>query len=119
MDKTFPELISQLPAADIPIPGVKSFLAQAANQQFVFMSFDRDVEVPEHAHAAQWGVVLDGEIELTIEGIKRVLKKGDSYVIPNGVRHSARIRSGYKDLTLFDEKDRYKVKATTCPRLEV
>jgi quercetin dioxygenase-like cupin family protein len=110
MNETFPEIISQLPTAEIPIPGVKSFVAETANQQFIFMSFDEDVEVPEHAHSAQWGVVLDGEIELTIDPVKRVFKKGDSYFIPKGVMHSARIKRGYKDLTLFDERGRYKVK---------
>ena len=110
MHAIFPEIITQLPEAEISLPGVKSFLAQAGNRQFIFMSFDENVQVPEHAHAAQWGVVLDGEMELTIDGTKRLLKKGDSYFIPRGVRHSALIKKGYKDLNLFDEKNRYRVK---------
>ena len=72
------------------------------------MSFAQDVEVPEHAHEAQWGVVFDGQIELTIGGEPRVLKKGDTYFIPKDVPHSAKIKKGYKDLTLFDQKDRYR-----------
>jgi len=55
-------------------------------------------------------VVLDGEIALTVDGKKRTLRKGDTYYIPRGVKHSARAKRGYKDLTLFDQKDRYKVK---------
>jgi quercetin dioxygenase-like cupin family protein len=74
------------------------------------MSFDRDAEVPEHSHEAQWGVVLDGEIELTIEGRKHIFRRGDTYSIPKGVPHSAKIKRGYKDLTLFDQRDRYKAK---------
>ena len=106
----FPEIITKLPEADIPFEGVHSHLFQGQNQQFVFMSFEKDAEVPEHAHEGQWGVVLDGEIELIIDGKKNIFKKGDTYYIPKGVKHSARIRRGYKDLTLFDQKDRYKVK---------
>jgi len=106
----FPEIITQHPEAEIPIDGVASHLVQANNQQFIFMSFDRDVVVPEHSHEAQWGVILDGEIELKIADKKSILKKGDTYYIPKDVNHSAKIKKGYKDLTLFNQKDRYKPK---------
>lgn len=106
----FPEIITNLPEADIPIEGVHSHLLQGENQQFVFMSFENDVEVPEHSHEAQWGVILDGEIELTIGGKKCTFTKGGTYFIPKDAKHSARIRKGYKDLTLFNQKDRYKAK---------
>ena len=75
------------------------------------MSFENDVEVPEHSHEAQWGAVLDGEVELTIDGKKHTLTKGDTYFIPKDVMHSAKIKKGYKDLTFFNQKDRYKVKS--------
>jgi quercetin dioxygenase-like cupin family protein len=106
----FPEIITKLPEADIPLEGVHSHLFQGKDQQFVFMCFDNDVQVPEHSHEGQWGVVLDGEIELTIGGKKATYKRGDTYFIPKGVKHSARIKKGYKDLTLFDQKDRYRKK---------
>jgi quercetin dioxygenase-like cupin family protein len=109
-ERFFPEIVTKLPEADIPIEGVHSHLLQGENQQFVFMSFENDAEVPQHSHEAQWGVVLDGEIELTIEGKKYTFKKGDTYSVPKGIKHSARIRGGYKDLTLFDQKDRYQAK---------
>ncbi len=104
----FPEIISNLPAAELPIAGVSSHLFQGEHQQFIFMTFDRDVEVPEHSHQAQWGIVLDGRIELTVAGQRRLLTKGDTYFIPKDVPHSAKIEQGYKDLTLFNQKDRYR-----------
>jgi len=109
-ENLFPEIISNLPEADIPLEGVHSRLFQGENQQFIFMSFEKDVEVPKHSHEAQWGVVLDGEIDLIIDAKNYTLKKGDAYFIPKGVKHSARIKKGYKDLTLFNQKDRYKAK---------
>lgn len=105
----FPYIITEQPGADIPVDGVKSHLIQAGQQQFVFMQFEKDIEVPEHSHEAQWGVVLDGEIELIIDGQKKKLKKGDTYFIDKDVRHSAKIKKGYSDLTLFNQPDRYKV----------
>ena len=76
----------------------------------VFSRGLNDVEVHKHSHASQWGVVLDGEIELTINGNENIFAKGDTYFIPKDVQHSAKIKAGYKDLTLFNQKDRYKAK---------
>jgi quercetin dioxygenase-like cupin family protein len=106
----FPDIIIRHPSADIPVDGVTSRLVQAGQQQFIFMEFDRDVNVTDHCHNAQWGVVLDGQMELTIDGQARMLTKGDSYFIDKDVIHSAKIKKGYKDLTLFDQADRYKEK---------
>lgn len=109
-EKIFPDVVTKHPAADIPIDGISSHLVQAGQQQFVFMHFDKDAEVPEHSHEAQWGVVLDGTMELTIAGQKRIFKKGDSYFIGKDIKHSAKIKKGYTDLTLFNQADRYKIK---------
>lgn len=106
----FPEIITELPQADIPIQGLNSYLFQGLNQQVIFMSFEKDVEISEHYHEAQWGAVLDGEIELTIDGIKYIYYKGDTYFIPKNIPHCAKIKAGYKDITLFNQKDRFKVK---------
>jgi quercetin dioxygenase-like cupin family protein len=105
-------IISSHPEADIPIEGLKSRLVQAGEQQFVFMEFEKDVEIPPHSHNAQWGVVLDGEMEITINGVMHHLKKGDTYSIEKDEVHSAKIKAGYKDMTLFDKADRYKAKDT-------
>ncbi|UCE38309.1 MAG: cupin domain-containing protein [Thermoplasmata archaeon] len=106
----FPEIITSLPEADIPIEGLRAHLFQGGNRQILFMSFENDIEIPVHSHEAQWGVILDGELELNINGVKNNYSKGDTYFIPKGVKHSAKIKKGYKDLTLFNQKDRYKSK---------
>lgn len=107
MTQLFPEPILNLPEADIPLKGVHAFLSQGEGHQIIFMSFDDDVDLPEHAHESQWGIVLEGKIELTIEGNKRVYQKGDRYFIPKGVKHSGKIYAGYADMTFFNQKDRY------------
>ena len=70
MSEVFPEPIKNLPGADIPLEGIKAYLSQADNHQIIFMEFSKDVELPEHSHAAQIGIVLEGKIELTIGGKK-------------------------------------------------
>jgi len=110
LSQFFPDFISTLPLADIPLESVTARLLQADGKQVLFMEFTSDAEVPEHSHAAQWGVVLHGEMELTMSGTVHTLTMGDTYFIPKDVSHSARIMSGYKDLTVFDQADRYAAK---------
>ena len=106
----FPEMITSLPEADIPVPGLEAYVSQSETQQIIFMRFGEDAEIPEHSHEEQWAVVLDGEIEITIGGETKVLRRGDTYFIPKGVVHSARVRKGYSDVTLFNQADSYRIK---------
>jgi len=111
MEYLFPEPIRNLPEADIPLDGVRAYLSQSRNHQLIFMQFANDLELPEHSHAAQVGFVLDGRIDLVIEGVAQCFTKGDIYHIPAGILHSGKIHAGYADITFFGEPDRYPVKA--------
>ena len=106
-DEFFPDIITNLPQVDVPVAGVRAYLFQGADKQLVFMTFPEDVDVDEHAHAAQWGAVLKGEIELTIGGDVKTYRPGDTYYIPAAVAHSARIKGGSSLQDLFDQPDRY------------
>ena len=45
--------------------------------------------VPAHSHPhEQGGIVIQGEMELTIGDETRLLKVGDMYIAPGGVEHS-------------------------------
>lgn len=110
MVEIFPGPVTGLPLADIPVKGLTAFLSQGAGHQIVFMEFTEDAALAEHSHGSQWGVVLEGKIELVIDGKRLTCVKGDRYFIPAGVRHSARVRAGYADVTFFDESDRYRPK---------
>ncbi len=109
--KTFPDPIRILPEADIPIDGINAYLSQSDTHQIIFMEFEKDVDLPEHSHAAQVGIVLEGRIDLVIGGRKATYSKGDRYYIPKGVLHSGKIYSGYADITFFDQPDRYSRKS--------
>jgi quercetin dioxygenase-like cupin family protein len=110
MSSIFPDAIVNLPEADVPLDGVRAYLSQAEGHQIIFMEFSRNIEVPEHSHESQWAVVLDGSIDITIDGKARTLGKGDQYFIPKGVKHSARVYAGYADVTFFNQADRYRRK---------
>ena len=106
----FPEAIMNLAQASIPLSGCTAHMIQGENEQVLFMTFEEDVELPEHVHDAQWGIVLSGKIEMTIGGEKKEYTKGENFYIPKGIRHSGKIYAGYSDITYFNQKDRYKKK---------
>ncbi|WP_028579216.1 cupin domain-containing protein [Desulfogranum japonicum] len=110
MSNIFSKPITDLPEADIPLDGVSAYLSQADQHQILFMQFDKDVDLPEHKHAAQVGFVLEGKIELIIAGEKNTYTKGDRYYIPAGALHSGKMYAGYADITFFDEPARYSQK---------
>lgn len=109
-EEIFPEPVRLLPQADIPLNGATAYLSQGERHQILFMEFSEDVDLPEHSHEGQWGIVLEGRIELTIGGVKRTYSKGDRYFIPGDVAHSGKIHAGYADMTFFDQADRYPIK---------
>lgn len=76
MQEIFPEPIQTLPMADIPLEGVTAFLSRSETHQILFMQFDEDTILPEHAHAAQIGFILEGRIYFTIDGQLYTYTKG-------------------------------------------
>jgi len=110
MSRLFPEPITSLPEADMPFPNYHAYLSQGENHQIIFMQFNEDIDLPEHSHECQWGIVLEGKIDLTINGVKNTFTKGDRYFIEKGVKHCGKIYAGYADITFFNQKDRYNTK---------
>ena len=106
----FPKPILNLPKVDMPFAGYEAYLSQGEDHQIIFMRFGEDIDLPEHSHQAQWGIVLEGKIELTIDGITSTYTKGDRYFIEKDIMHSGKIFAGYADMTFFNQKDRYSTK---------
>jgi quercetin dioxygenase-like cupin family protein len=107
----YPESITSLPLADIPIDGVTGRLLQGSDSQLVFFDIEPIGVIPPHSHGEQWGIVVEGEMELTIGGEMRTYRAGDSYRIPAGVVHSATFRTRVRVIDFFADRDRYGPKA--------
>jgi quercetin dioxygenase-like cupin family protein len=107
VEDLYPPIIRDLPQADIPFPGIKGWLLRGIERQVVFFDIEPTAVIPEHAHGEQWGVVLEGEVEMTISGVRRLYRRGDAYYIPAGAPHSATFRGRFKAVDLFAEADRY------------
>jgi quercetin dioxygenase-like cupin family protein len=106
----YPAIVTGLPEADIPLPGVRGWLLQGAGKQLVFFDIAQGAQVPPHSHGAQWGVMVDGEMSLTIGGETRRCRRGDSYFIPAGVPHAAVFHTRVRAIDFFDEPARYRPK---------
>lgn len=111
----YPDFIKGLPSLEVPFPEdvVRIHASRSDGGLVVFFEFLQDFDLPAHSHKAQWGTVLTGEAELTIGGVTRVYRPGDSYDIPSGVVHSARLKAGTKVIDVFEEPDRYPLRART------
>jgi quercetin dioxygenase-like cupin family protein len=107
----FTSLVTGLPEADIPIPGVRAWILSAHGRQVLFFESEPGRSVPEHQHEEQWGVVVEGEMDLTIAGETRRLVRGDSYHIPGGAPHGATFRTRFRAIDIFGNPQRYQPKA--------
>jgi quercetin dioxygenase-like cupin family protein len=97
------------PGLDVPFPEevVRTAAIRSDHGLVVFFTFLKDMTLPVHAHGAQWGTVVEGEIVFTIGGETRTFRPGDSYSIPAGAEHGARIAAGTRVIDVFAEADRY------------
>jgi quercetin dioxygenase-like cupin family protein len=110
---SFPDFFKSFPAIDVPFPAdvVGTQAIRSDQGLVVFFTFHRDMDLPMHKHGAQWGSVIAGEITFTIGEDTRVYRPGDSYSIPAGVLHGAKIKAGTRVVDVFQEADRYPLKA--------
>lgn len=111
---SFPDFIMGLPAIDVPFPEdvVQTRAIRSDHGLCVFFTFLKDMELPPHRHGAQWGTVVEGEIEFTIGGKTDVYGPGDSYSIAADVEHGAVIKAGTRVIDVFAEPDRYPIRTT-------
>ncbi len=108
---SFSDMIQGLPDVDLDVPGIRGKLLQGEDQQVVFFTIERTAAIPFHSHGAQWGIVVEGEMDLTIGGVTRTYRQGDSYAIPAGVEHGASFRTDVRAIDVFDEPARYRPRA--------
>jgi quercetin dioxygenase-like cupin family protein len=73
-----------------PVPGVGMRAVWGDKVMLNWVDLAPKAVVPLHSHPhEQAGIVLEGQIEMTIGGETRVIGVGEAYVIPGGVEHKA------------------------------
>ena len=83
-------IVDTLPAREI-FPGLRARLIHTDRVTHSWVEVDAGATFPEHHHPHEQIVtVLEGELELVVEGKVHRLKSGTVFVIPPNARHSGR-----------------------------
>ncbi len=108
-----PAFLMALPKLDIPFPEsqVESRALRTDDALLVFFIFHEDTELPPHSHGAQWGTLLEGRVEIAMDGEPRVFRPGEAWDIPAGTVHAVKVAAGTIAIDAFEEPDRYPLKA--------
>ena len=70
-------------------PGIWSKVESGTNLTMAIMEIAPDKEGAAHSHPFdQCGVVVEGEIEISIGNEKKLLKPMETYFIPAGIKHN-------------------------------
>ncbi len=110
----YPSEITNLPEADIPFRDIKAWTLQGETHQLVFYQMEANSRIPEHSHEyGEWAMVIEGEIELTVEGKTRNVKKGDEWLTPARAKHKWASQTKSRLIGLFSERTRYRTKPVT------
>ena len=109
-----PEFVN---VADVPLfnvvegLGLKPVFGEKILLSFVYM--EPNSVAPVHSHPEeQMGTMIEGEYEFELNGVKRLMRPGDVYIVPPNVPHGARTfdkpclaldifsppRSGYREM---------------------
>ncbi len=110
MPRSLPNLITNLPMIQSPIKGINGHLLQGEDIQGLFFTVGGGVVFPEHSHEAQWGIIIEGEFDITIDGETMTYRKGDTYYIPEGVIHAGHYKTDVISFDVFNAKDKFKRK---------
>ena len=82
-------------------PGIVLRLVWGERVMLSHVTFQPHNALPAHSHPhEQTGIVLDGELDMTVAGQTRRCRKGDAFTIPGGVEHS--VTSGAAAATILD-----------------
>jgi unsaturated pyranuronate lyase len=71
------------------LPGWHGRYFHSPNMTFAHYDFVRGSSIPEHFHPQEEVYeVIEGELEVTIEGVAQIARPGMVAIVPAGVRHS-------------------------------
>src|ERR1700680_3642217 len=73
------------------LPGWHGRYFQSPSMTFAHYDFVRGSSIHEHSHPAEEVYeVIDGELEITIDGVGQILRAGLVAIVPGNARHSVK-----------------------------
>jgi quercetin dioxygenase-like cupin family protein len=84
-------------------PGAQLRVAWGEKIMLSYVELAPGGKVPLHSHPhEQGGICIEGAMEFTIEDETRIIKRGESWMIPGGVTHAVRaLEQGAVALDIF------------------
>ena len=84
------------------VPGTRVQFVHSENMTFAYWMFEAGAELPDHSHPhEQVANIIEGELELTLDGKAVIIKPGQVVVIPSGVSHSGKAITDCKIIDVF------------------
>ena len=81
--------LSQIPAIE-PVPGCRMRTPHGQNVMLSYLEMEDGAEVPLHHHPhEQAGMLIKGQVQLTIGEETRICEAGSLFIIPPNVPHRA------------------------------
>lgn len=99
----FPDIIKKIPLRDYGIEGLEVRADHTSTGTVYFVTAQKEVAFPTHAHAEQWTVVVAGECRFTMNGKTKIYRAGETYRIPAGVPHQITLGAGYSEVDYVDD----------------
>ena len=85
-----------------PFPGFELKFIHGKEMTSAHWQIDKEALLPEHSHPhEQFSFVLEGKLELIVDGVLNVMEPGNVAVIPGGIRHSGKALTDCKVLDVF------------------
>lgn len=94
--------LSNIPEKEL-MPGFHGKIVHSDKMTLVYWRVVKDSEAPTHHHETieQIVTVIEGQLELTVDGEAKVLSKGDIVIVPPMTNHSARAITDCQLLDMF------------------
>ena len=73
------------------LPGWHGRYFHSPNMTFAHYDFERGASIHEHIHSQEevWQVI-EGEVEMTIDGVAQIVRPGMVGIVPGDVRHQVK-----------------------------
>lgn len=101
----FPESVHRLPRGSLA--GAAVFVHDDGHSQVLFIEVPDsgpEVVVPTHTHDVEWGIVVEGRIDMTFPVRVESHSAGATHWIPANVPHSFRFAPGTSSIHYFVER---------------
>jgi len=105
----YPEFFKTMSKPDVPMDGLTAFM-MSDRAQVIFYELPEGSTAAEHVNCDEWGLVIEGQVSVTMNSETTTYGTGETFFIPDGVPHSLVNHPGVVGITVFDDPARFPAK---------